>query len=643
MDWILTQPVMEEALRGLGGLAAVKALESWPARALSPVERETELECRQAIASRLNAVLGQPSEAFGEEQVKEVEDLSCAFCVLIARLRAIADDEEKVSQIEQAMDEIQGATAYAEQESCLTWHPVWENSDAGFALSAIWTVTWTVGKLAGSTQQGSFSSNSKFMQKDHSRFPVEDPPAEEVRRFRSYLATAVTILRDPARHWSIRMSAAMACHRYVNLTGEAHQMTLFFQTDPPAAIACVAYIDRAFPHGSEPCCLWQADHAFTWCGWFAFFNVISGVQRLSVTKRDPKLFENFALALARGGFTALCVRWLRSFASLLESDTRGASYAVPFAAIGLQMCSVAAPDGKVVRAVLDHTTPMELRKVLIFAVEHGARCPPALGYFKLENYAAMALAVLFGREEADPDDPASDVTVPTEVVDKLLKSFRDMLDGKNPGSPVNMCQCILCLSISDGNTLALVNSSAISETGMPCGLLDSIALALNQGADVVEQRNSFMHYDITMAREYAAAVLLNLALSDQTVGAVLAHDDVKKGIDNALGDSAHLTTKATKRLKDTLFRLQLVTEDGAQAVKQRREAAIEGTRDERQIMLSYCWSQQETVLRIRGELGQRRYKIWIDVEQMQGSTVDSTFSAQYWLHFYLPASFHALF
>ena len=88
---------------------------------------------------------------------------------------------------------------------------------------------------------------------------------------------------------------------------------------------------------------------------------------------------------------------------------------------------------------------------------------------------------------------------------------------------------------------------------------------------------------------------------------------MKKGIDNALADSAHLTPKTTKRLNDTLFRLQLATEDGAQAVKQRRDAAIEGTgADARQIMLSYCWSQQEVVLRIRGELGQRKYKIWID-------------------------------
>ena len=37
-------------------------------------------------------------------------------------------------------------------------------------------------------------------------------------------------------------------------------------------------------------------------------------------------------------------------------------------------------------------------------------------------------------------------------------------------------------------------------------------------------------------------------------------------------------------------------------------------------MLSYCWAQQKQVLKIRQALGKRQYKIWLDVEQMSGST-----------------------
>ena len=40
------------------------------------------------------------------------------------------------------------------------------------------------------------------------------------------------------------------------------------------------------------------------------------------------------------------------------------------------------------------------------------------------------------------------------------------------------------------------------------------------------------------------------------------------------------------------------------------------------IMLSYSWAQQDLVTKIRKSLGARGYSVWIDIEQMQGSTVD---------------------
>eukprot|EP01052_Picozoa_sp_SAG31_P060304 SAG31_NODE_19493_length_600_cov_0.988024_2_plen_91_part_00 len=40
-------------------------------------------------------------------------------------------------------------------------------------------------------------------------------------------------------------------------------------------------------------------------------------------------------------------------------------------------------------------------------------------------------------------------------------------------------------------------------------------------------------------------------------------------------------------------------------------------------MISYSWKQQEAVIKIRKELGVRGYRVWIDIEQMRGSTVDA--------------------
>ena len=52
-----------------------------------------------------------------------------------------------------------------------------------------------------------------------------------------------------------------------------------------------------------------------------------------------------------------------------------------------------------------------------------------------------------------------------------------------------------------------------------------------------------------------------------------------------------------------------------------RQAAVE--KSDKHVMLSYCWAQQPAVIRIRQSLGDLGYKVWLDVEQMEGSTVDA--------------------
>eukprot|EP00808_Paulinella_micropora_P018834 g49530.t1 len=42
-----------------------------------------------------------------------------------------------------------------------------------------------------------------------------------------------------------------------------------------------------------------------------------------------------------------------------------------------------------------------------------------------------------------------------------------------------------------------------------------------------------------------------------------------------------------------------------------------------QVMISYCWADQQQVLRLRDEMQSRGYKVWIDVEQMQGSILSA--------------------
>ncbi|CAF4765428.1 unnamed protein product, partial [Rotaria magnacalcarata] len=42
------------------------------------------------------------------------------------------------------------------------------------------------------------------------------------------------------------------------------------------------------------------------------------------------------------------------------------------------------------------------------------------------------------------------------------------------------------------------------------------------------------------------------------------------------------------------------------------------------LMISYCWAESELAHRIFGYLSEKLgYKIWIDIEQMHGSTIEA--------------------
>eukprot|EP00457_Paulinella_chromatophora_P002025 gb/GEZN01002029.1/.p1 GENE.gb/GEZN01002029.1/~~gb/GEZN01002029.1/.p1 ORF type:complete len:710 (-),score=175.68 gb/GEZN01002029.1/:494-2623(-) len=49
----------------------------------------------------------------------------------------------------------------------------------------------------------------------------------------------------------------------------------------------------------------------------------------------------------------------------------------------------------------------------------------------------------------------------------------------------------------------------------------------------------------------------------------------------------------------------------------------QGTDEEKLVMISYCWTQQQTVLAIRAALKEAKINCWIDVEQMSGSTLSA--------------------
>ena len=345
------------------------------------------------------------------------------------------------------------------------------------------------------------------------------------------------------------------------------------------------------------------------------FGMISWCYGL-VGKGEPALFTEAVRLCMKTGLLRWVCKYVVGVPAAVAAGCPMSGW-LPAAYIFLQQAAQA--DGCATR-ILENTdgctgcTSSELHTALMYVVEHAKAqdFPPFGGVFPADVRAAMAIGVLFGREEAE--EGAS--TVPAAVSAQLVSMLQAIVDGKNPGSLVAACDIVLSLSISDANTANLVAS----------GVLDVTALTLVQGQDVLDAREvSNLRYDISQAREATSAVLLNLALSPHSCEAVLAHAGVQEGITAALADTEHLTVRAKKRLTDTQLALKMALEPPpSEVAAANSRARTEGEKDDgRHLMLSYCWAQQTTVLRIRKALGARGYRVWIDVEAMQGSTVEA--------------------
>ena len=63
--------------------------------------------------------------------------------------------------------------------------------------------------------------------------------------------------------------------------------------------------------------------------------------------------------------------------------------------------------------------------------------------------------------------------------------------------------------------------------------------------------------------------------------------------------------------------------------EQARSAMVHGksTAAIEHVMLSYNWDHQSTIKRIKTSLVGREYTVWIDIEKMQGSTVETMATA----------------
>ena len=140
--------------------------------------------------------------------------------------------------------------------------------------------------------------------------------------------------------------------------------------------------------------------------------------------------------------------------------------------------------------------------------------------------------------------------------------------------------------------------------------------------------------------------LQNLALSEDGKPALRAHKGVMEGL-RAVQEKEALSEVARRSAATALFELdgaarQKTKEAAKRLLKERlaarREARASGDGassaggddaddadgdDDEHVMLSYNWGHQEEIKRVNTSLKSRGYNVWIDIEKMQGSTVEA--------------------
>jgi hypothetical protein len=163
------------------------------------------------------------------------------------------------------------------------------------------------------------------------------------------------------------------------------------------------------------------------------------VQTISGRDNDRELFTDVCKKLIACGAVDLAIAAVRSFPLMKDAA------AAPSELAGMATClQIAALGAGCASAMLRHAAAngvpaAELHRVLMDAVRRGGETPAYVGMAPLEVRAAMAVGVIFGREE----DEAGANTVPPEVAEKMAGLLLDILNGKSFASAVNVAEVLL--------------------------------------------------------------------------------------------------------------------------------------------------------------------------------------------------------
>lgn len=227
------------------------------------------------------------------------------------------------------------------------------------------------------------------------------------------------------------------------------------------------------------------------------------------------------------------------------------------------------------------------------------------------NTALMGIALLVGKQ--DEGKYAGIITADKKILDSIINNMKlavqNHLSGqaafvKQPISVVDYLEAIQAITISDANKVQLCNAQTLE-------LLVDVVKKCSKDLPIVAAGMN---------------VLLELTFAQPAIAYFTANKEaVCKRLDEACAPNISNADLA-KTLADFKFRLEPEEKKKEQA-KTRRMSQIGSTpgapAPDKIVFFSYNWAHQKEVIKLANGVKSAGYKVWLDVEQMSGSTVEA--------------------
>ncbi|EGD76009.1 hypothetical protein PTSG_00717 [Salpingoeca rosetta] len=208
--------------------------------------------------------------------------------------------------------------------------------------------------------------------------------------------------------------------------------------------------------------------------------------------------------------------------------------------------------------------------------------------------AMLGVASLVGEEEKHPALKAS-----TELVESITHALQAALkqqpypEGSNTYNvPENVLLGVYCLAGNENNKVLLAKS----------GALDICACVLEEDSAPFE------------LRVLAARTLRRLGFNGDNAAAMAARPGFRALLHTLRSSDSQLASQADGLLWQM---------DESKRQSQAEIAKPQPAGTEQQVMLSYCWANQDIVLNVRSFLKANGIHTWMDVDEMAGSTLEA--------------------